>query len=799
MSRTILPHQLPQALDHRPGIAMLSLDCFDTLLWRDCHAPADLFGLLAPVTATQRRRAEQAARKARVLARHSSSEVSLTEIYATLMPHADAATRDAAMEVEVAAEARHCHAFAPTVALMREARRRGLPVVVVSDTYFEEAQLRTLIRTAAGDDVAALIDRIYCSCDHRSAKGERLFERVLADTALMPEQVLHIGDNLQADLHGAERYRIAALHLVQFGDTAVQRLRQEAAAGAMLIPGGVAFQPHRAAIAVAEPALADPGEALGFATLGPVLATFARWIEAEAQAVATARGGAVHLLFLLRDGHLPREVFGATVPDRTSHAVEISRFTATAASLHDPAALRRFVLDEIGDGVGRDLLRQVMIEGQEAATLLSGLPRADRPRALADALSSPRWTGRITRRGRAFADRLLAHVRRAIDPAPGDTVMLVDLGYNGTVQNRIDGLLAAELGVHVAGRYLILSEQEPSGLDKRGLLGPDTLDAAALEAVTSSVAVLEQFCTVVQGSVIDYTADGVPIRAAAGIKGRQSEVRDAVQAGCVVYAQQASRHAIRRTEPGFAIHRSAAVATLARLLFLPLPHELTLMARFEHDSNLGGDEKVSLFDPDSAAEGLKRRGLFYLKGAKRMYLPAEVRGSGLPTSLALLTQKRFGLDLRYADFCDSEIALPVLVADGTDAFTDTIRATPTHEGWYVAAIPVGACRYTVGIQFGRLYDHLQIDSAAFVAVSAFLGDEAAARAHALPALPSVEGMEQVAPHLFRCDADAFLMVPPPAAAPPGVPMMLTVVFRPIAAREPAEVHAAPAALAGATA
>jgi len=799
MSRTILPHQLPHALDDRPGIAMLSLDCFDTLLWRDVHAPADLFGLLAPITVTQRQRAEQAARKARVLARHPSSEVTLREIYAALMPGGDAAAREAAMAVEVAAEARHAYAFAPTVALMREAKRRGLPVVVVSDTYFEEAQLRDLIRTAAGEDVAGLIDRIYCSCDHRSAKGERLFERLLADTALMPEQVLHIGDNPQADLHGAERYRIAALHLLQFGEQSIQRLRQEAATGAMLIPGGVAFQPHRAAIAAAEPALADPGLALGFTTLGPVLATFARWIEAEARALAAARGGAVHLLFLMRDGHLPREMFGATFPDRESHAVEISRFTATAASLHDPDAVRRLVLDEIGDGAGRDLLRQLMIEGQEAATLLSGLPRADRARALGDALVSPRWTGRITRRGRAFADRLIAHVRRAIDPAPGDTVMLVDLGYNGTVQNRIDTLLGDELRVHVAGRYLILCEQEPSGLDKRGLLAPDTLDANAVEAITSSVAVLEQFCTVVQGSVINYAADGVPIRAAAGIKGRQSEVRDAVQAGCLAYAREAARHRVRVAEPDFAIERAAAVATLARLLFLPLPHELALMTRFEHDSNLGGNETVSLFEPETAVRGLRTRGLFYLKGAKRMYLPAEVRGSGLPTSLALLAQKRFGLDLRYADFCDSDIALPVLVADGTDAFADTIRATPTHEGWFIAAVPVGACRYTVGIQFGRLYDHLQIDSAEFVPVASFLAGEAATRAGALPALPSVEGMEQVAPHLFRCDADAFLMVPPPAGAPPGVPMMLTVVFRPIAAREPVAVPAAPNVAAGAIA
>ena len=64
----VLPHQLATVLDGRRGIRMLSLDCFDTLLWRDVHAPADLFAVLEGVTPDQRKSAEATARKARVLA-----------------------------------------------------------------------------------------------------------------------------------------------------------------------------------------------------------------------------------------------------------------------------------------------------------------------------------------------------------------------------------------------------------------------------------------------------------------------------------------------------------------------------------------------------------------------------------------------------------------------------------------------------------------------------------------------------------------------------------------------------------
>ena len=482
------------------------------------------------------------------------------------------------------------------------------------------------------------------------------------------------------------------------------------------MPRARVFQPHRAAVALGEPRIDDPAEALGFVTLGPIMTPFAHWIAAEADAIGAARGGRTHLLFLMRDGFLPRRVFDAAHPDRVTHAVEISRFTAIAAGLGRDGAVRRFVVDEIGDGSGKDFLRQLLIDADEATTLTTDAGNGDDAYDLADTLCAAPWVDRIVARGRAFADRLVDYVRTTVDPAPGDTLMLVDLGYNGTVQNHVDALFAEAFDVHVAGRYLLLSETLPSSLDKRGMIDATTHDRGVLDALIGAVAVLEQVCTASQGSVLDY-ADGAPIRGAAGIKGQQSETRERVQAGCVAYAADERSAMVRRRHPAdTSAMRQAAVAALARLLFLPLPDEIALFTRFEHDANLGTDHMITLFDPATASRGLREHGLFYLKNSDRMYLPAELRGHGLPTSLAYLAQRRFGLDLRYADFCDSGIDIPVLMADGQDAFADMVRATPTHDGYHVAAIPIGACRYTVGVQFGRHHEWLQIESARFMPV-----------------------------------------------------------------------------------
>jgi FMN phosphatase YigB (HAD superfamily) len=786
MTDSILPHLLPTALDRAPAdIRMLSLDCFDTLLWRHAHAPrhvfADLGGAFSP---QQRIWAESQARGAAQL-RRGRNEVAISDIYRELMPAASDALRAAATQAELSAEARHCYGFAPTVALMREAKARGLQVVIVSDTYLDSDQLAELIRAAAGERVLALIDRIFCSSQSGLSKGEGLFKHVLRETRIKPAQILHIGDNRHADLVSAQACGINALHLDQFDATSGQRLRLEASIATMLHNAPLAYQPHRPAISAGARQLGDPAERLGYTVLGPVLTAFARFIDDEARKLAAARAGKIHILFLMRDGFLPQKVYETLFPGRACRALEISRFCAIASALTSEEAVLRHLEREIGGSDLKSIARQFLFSPAEAAALLGRLPRQGRKAAFASAVRAKPAFRSILRRSRKFADQLFAYIAREVNPERGDTLMLVDLGYNGTVQNHLAPLLEEKFGVEIAGRYLVLREQDVSGCDKKGLIDPQGYDSATLEALCGNVAVLEQLCTAATGSVVGYADDGEPRRAENRIKGRQSEIRDRVQQGCVRFAGEHEAFVVRPPlSDGEETRRQAATAVLARLMFLPLPDELEVVASFDHDVNLGGGATVPLFDPEVAEQGLKRRGLFYLKGAERMYLPAELRGQGLPLSLAFFATRRFALDLRYPDFCDDGIDLPILITDGNEVVTETVRAHPTQNGYFSAAIPIGDCRYAIGVQFGRLYDWVQVESAEFLPVENFLSESAAKLPPPIEAKPSLEGMEQVAPHLLRCeDKHSFMMVPPPARDG-DTKMMLAIAFRPIALRQP---------------
>ncbi len=790
MIESILPHQMPEALRHAPvTLEVLSLDCFDTLLWRDCYAPSDVFAALECANTGQRIVGETRARKAQATMRESS-EVNLEEIYAQLLPNERQADRKAAIAAELAVEARCCFAFEPTVKLIRAAKARGTKVILVSDTYLSAAQLERLIRDSAGDDVADLIDRVFASSDAGLSKAQGLLAKVLKAMKCQPHQLLHIGDNRKADFDGARALGIPALHLEQFEKVAQTRLRFERSCQQLIgdaSDNARGLMPHRALLARDEPQSSDPAHSLGLTVLGPVFHAFDQWLRDEADVLAKERGGQVHWLFMLRDGHLPHSVHQMAGEADSTARVEVSRFVAIAASLASREKYQEHLALEFGLNP-ETLARQMLLEEDEISRIVG---EAETYEAMVEGSLKLRAELRkgqlekvIRRRARARADRLVEHIRAAVDPKPGDTLMLVDLGYNGSAQDRVDSLLADALDVHVAGRYLLLREMAATGLDKKGLIDERHCDPELLEALCGNVAVIEQLATCELGSVVDYTEAGEPIRKDSSVKGTQSDVRDRVQTGVIDFAKAAQTMPIIRK--GDAHHmrawREGALGVLTRFMFLPLPEELKALQEFEHDVNLGSERMVALFDEAEAREGMRRRGLFYMKGSTRMFLPAELAREDMSTRLSLLVQKRFGLGISYADSAGQSIDVPVIYLTARDAARATMPAVPTHDGFYSLRVPIVSRAKGIAVQMGEVFEWFELARICTCPVSA-LAPENTGDAIAHDAIAQFDKMEDHAGGLFECsDPAAFMLVNPAVRAEEDETYMLEIVFRPIRQR-----------------
>ena len=791
MSETIKASQISELLETAgTTFEVLSLDCFDTLIWRNVHRPTDVFCDLDIPDCTMEMRvlAEKRARNA-IAVQMDRQEVTINEIYQHLFDEADDKKIAFCIEKELLAEARQCFAFQPVVELIAAAKARGMKVVIVSDTYLEESMLKRLIADAAGQEVMDQIDRIFCSCDYGLNKASGLFRHVLDDLKIEANKLLHLGDNKVADHDAPLKLGINGVHFEQFDDEAQERLRLETVAATVLehsvrktIP---AIQPHRPQISLrtGDSALFQ----FGHDVLGPIYHGFSNWIADQAKDIERKTGKKPKLLFLMRDGFLPARAFLSAYPEFDSQVamVEISRFTANASSFANQKAIKDYLIAEVAGSPADSytkqrqaaFCRQLLFKNHE----LKKIANENTVDAFVKKVLQPQNLQKIISRSNKFRKGLVSHLQKN-GVEHGDAVMFVDLGYNGSVQNALETVLSNELKLSIHGRYLLLRELMVSGLDKKGLIDKRNYDIKALHALCESIAVLEQLSTQSKGSVLGYTGSGEPKRDSLDIKGAQSEARDTAQEACLAYIEKIGTGWSQAPKSlNSCAFRMMAAGALTRLLFFPVDREVSIFENFNHDVNLGTKDIVQFFDPKNAAKGLRRRGLFYSKNISRMYLPGELKQSGMQALLPLFVSTRFGLDVRQDDFHAGGIDIPVILADERENVKIDVKAYPTNDGYYQALIPCGLGELSIAIMIGQVCDWFQVEEVSFYPVDQFMAKKI--DDDAIVADPIFDSISENGPGLHRCvKQSAFIMLPSTSVKSSDA-MMLSFVFRPTVRRD----------------
>jgi len=103
-------------------------------------------------------------------------------------------------------------AFPEVPAVLGELRAAGHPLMVVSNW---DVSLHDVL---AGTGLAPLVDGVLTSAEHGAAKpAPGLFERALARVGRPPDEAVHVGDSVVADVAGAAGAGIAAVLLDREG------------------------------------------------------------------------------------------------------------------------------------------------------------------------------------------------------------------------------------------------------------------------------------------------------------------------------------------------------------------------------------------------------------------------------------------------------------------------------------------------------------------------------------------------------------------------------------------------------
>ncbi|NRF94590.1 hypothetical protein HQN89_27180 [Paenibacillus frigoriresistens] len=206
------------------AVALLSLDIFDTLLFRKCANPSDVFELVAEkahrigclkasITSAafkeMRIRAENTAR-VRQAAVTGFGEVTLELIYAE-MPDGSC-KRDKMAQIEVETEAEVCYVNPHVASLIAACKSKQIPVALLSDMYLSSDQLRSIL-ASAGLDLTSVDTLLISSEEHEGKSSGHLFARL---KELYPQiashAIVHIGDNIAADVEGASKEGIRSIH-----------------------------------------------------------------------------------------------------------------------------------------------------------------------------------------------------------------------------------------------------------------------------------------------------------------------------------------------------------------------------------------------------------------------------------------------------------------------------------------------------------------------------------------------------------------------------------------------------------
>lgn len=433
-----------------PGVRVLSLDCFDTLVVRvvpndvvvpaKARALADRLGCRlddASVLAHRTAFARAAASSGR-----ASGEWTVSAWLVALAADHGLDKRlvvDAGLEAELEVERRLTRTDPEAHTLVALARARGLRVCVASDTWLDEPLLAALL---AHHGIAA--DLVVSSGTAGASKrAGTLFAPLARTLGVAPDQILHVGDNWKAD---QVRAAAAGLHVcgwrarVEDAPTLVRR-HAPSLATALTVDGRVATTPL---------------ERAGACLLAPLAVCATVW--ARAQAVAA---GAEAMVYLARDTWplwvAARRLDAILPPAPPRVYVRLSR---RAVSLAHPDRLLQTgagLAGKFGKATIGELLSAFALNPELHQALLStaGLQPADRlTRA-----TRRRWVEACTVH-RAALDRAVLeqralirdHLAQELGGAVPAHVALVDSGWAGTTQDCIAASLRPE--VTLTGLYL---------------------------------------------------------------------------------------------------------------------------------------------------------------------------------------------------------------------------------------------------------------------------------------------------------------------------------------------------------
>ena len=513
-----------QALLALQDVDLVSFDLFDTLVSRPARRPDAVLKLVEHRVATEEGRpiplfTERRAAENRVRARkHHQGDVNLTEIYAELAASGtipgDVVARAQALEKRIDLGA--LRPRSEVIEILKAAHERGKRIVLMTDTYYEEADIRGILRTIG---VADLFAALYVSNAFGARKDRGDLWRHVEEVEAVPRaRWLHVGDNEHSDIQAACDRRIPYLHVAHPAKILAQSgfVRDEGDlartwSSDLIIGHAMLTLCRNPFLDRACPPYISLGSArdVGYVVFGPLMLLFMSWLIRH-----EALGRVERLYFLAREGdflvkvyRLIRERYGL------SHLPE-GRYFHVSRQVAIGAALGTSFRPELVTGAGRYAGSiQSLLWNRASFTAPAHLGLGSRDvRLPADAPVVERVMSdlepEIIAHGADLNARFRAYARQEGLDADGRHAV-VDVGYSATIQK----MMQVALGQALIGFYMTTFDTAQGVAAEGGAAfscfraGTEDPEKSSLPVLAYGLAV-EAFLTAPHGQVVGYETAG---------------------------------------------------------------------------------------------------------------------------------------------------------------------------------------------------------------------------------------------------------------------------------------------------
>lgn len=614
-----MPRVVPIGVQDFEQYNTISFDIFNTILFREYPESEQLFtafgeyirekGLLKVDLsgggfAKVREAAENEARKA---VRKNGGIETITQIYqhfpALLMVQPDVL---ADMELEF--EKQHAYLNLDMIQLLQYCRRKGKKIYLISDMYFTKEQITSLL--TAIDFDWDLVDGLYVSADYQADKiSGRLYEVVKECNELDTAKWLHVGDDLIADVYGAQKQKIHSYHY-DIDAWCNETLMHENIFGGNYIHR---YRKLRGLHGISNDSsdLLQQAYKIGWVVFGPVLSYFTEWI------LKIARENQIrHIYPLMREGVLITKLLNAALDKKNITDIKVKplyvsrkvTMFAKYTKLNEPCfdmlmEQEQTTIKDLLNMLGLESEKQVFTEWLEVMLNDLELPQYKNNKGISlkeqlkEILFKSENKEKIDSLIRHNNELLYQYLHSEIDLA--QDFITCDVGYRGRIQTGMNFILQQQGYTGHPIHTLLFGVEETLknymlNVDIRGCLGNFGINQKVSEQLIQYYYLLEGIFMDDTGSTDSYCLDRVivPILSERKVSEKELEVIGQIQRGIIEYYQYYMEY--QKRYPGVLSMNFDDVQTrneysriLLRIFTYPDSTEAEVLLNITYEMNVG--------------------------------------------------------------------------------------------------------------------------------------------------------------------------------------------------------------------